>query len=316
MPTSVLTPNLVEIFEEGSDESGVKRNFVNRKTGFEQRRTKFHKARTASCSSSDASDDDSENRKKRAHNNSGKPLPARRDSHDDSSDSQDQGGCGGGGGAGSGGAPSTGSVQRSGNSQSNQVETSKTTNSGNQSNNRKHTVGNRRTGRRRSGETRLRESQSLNRITEVQEEVVISPKTKSFGARLLQSWTKNKEEKENYKLKIEKVQSKKLRLLGRYFQVHKKLCLPGIFGRGRIYKAQSCSSLQRDRITSPTSTVHIKDRPVTSALHEVRSCKVVGSDSDINRNNVMDKENNDIVPFKSVCNHAVHLDNMKPCQLC
>ena len=57
---------------------------------YEQRRSKFHKARTTSCSSSDASDDDSESRKKRAHKigSAGKPLPPRRDSHDDSSDSQ------------------------------------------------------------------------------------------------------------------------------------------------------------------------------------------------------------------------------------
>ncbi|XP_026280267.1 SNF-related serine/threonine-protein kinase isoform X1 [Frankliniella occidentalis] len=59
-------------------------------TSYEQRRSKFHKTRTASCSSSDASDDDSESRKKRAHKL--KNFPPRRDSHDDSSDSQDPGG--------------------------------------------------------------------------------------------------------------------------------------------------------------------------------------------------------------------------------
>lgn len=33
-------------------------------------------------------------------------------------------------------------------------------------------------------------------------------------------------------------------------QVHKKICipLPGIFQRGRLYKAQSCSSIVRDKI--------------------------------------------------------------------
>lgn len=142
-----------------------------------QRRSKFHKTRTASCSSSDASDDDSENRKKRAHKivDSTKPLQAqRRDSHDDSSDSQDPGNAtssgsttnaypiqvvvgnshpdkqksssGGGGGGGNSGSGS--SRQKSGQSMGF----------------RRH-----RAGRRRAGETRLRESQSLNRITEVQE---------------------------------------------------------------------------------------------------------------------------------------------------
>lgn len=142
-----------------------------------QRRSKFHKTRTASCSSSDASDDDSENRKKRAHKivDSTKPLQAqRRDSHDDSSDSQDPGNAtssgsttnaypiqvlvgnshpdkpksssGGGGGSGNSGSGST--RQKSGQSMGF----------------RRH-----RAGRRRAGETRLRESQSLNRITEVQE---------------------------------------------------------------------------------------------------------------------------------------------------
>lgn len=65
---------LNEIFEEGDSESLTSRtgrHLVSRnhqhRTSYEQRRSKFHKNRTASCSSSDASDDDSENRKKRAH---------------------------------------------------------------------------------------------------------------------------------------------------------------------------------------------------------------------------------------------------------
>ncbi|KAG1664944.1 SNF-related serine/threonine-protein kinase [Nymphon striatum] len=53
------------------------------------------KARTASCSSSEASDDDADNRKRSKHTRAThhvKSLPPRRDhSHDDSSDSQDQG---------------------------------------------------------------------------------------------------------------------------------------------------------------------------------------------------------------------------------
>jgi len=63
----------------------------------EQRR-RLHKSRTASCSSSDASDDDSENRKKRGGRAG---YPAWRDNND-SSDSQDPPGGSGGGGPGTG----------------------------------------------------------------------------------------------------------------------------------------------------------------------------------------------------------------------
>jgi len=63
----------------------------------EQRR-RLHKSRTASCSSSDASDDDSENRKKRGGRAG---YPAWRDNND-SSDSQDPPGGSGGGGPGGG----------------------------------------------------------------------------------------------------------------------------------------------------------------------------------------------------------------------
>ena len=246
---------LNEILEDGdavltvttnlSDGSNSAKSRVVRRTGYEQRRSKFHKTRTASCSSSDASDDDSESRKKRAHklSGSGKPFPPRRDSHDDSSDSQDPGGSGGGGGGGGGLGNSertheTSSSEPTGND--NGGDRNKTTSSTSTTTNtdgthrcsenqtvvfsRKH-----RAGRRRSGETRLRESQSLNRITEVQEaegptyhthnhshtlrsavftqSVVLSPpriemttqttpqtvttvkRAKGFGARLLQSWS-------------------------------------------------------------------------------------------------------------------------------
>lgn len=39
-------------------------------------------------------------------------------------------------------------------------------------------------------------------------------------------------------------------------QVHKKICipLPGIFQRGRLYKAQSCSSIVRDKVIQSSST--------------------------------------------------------------
>lgn len=160
------------------------------------RRTKMHKTRTASCSSSDASDDDSENRKKRAHKIVGDTAgsrfqPQRRDSYDDSSDSQEPGGGGnavgtamvaevaaqgggerggnrstGGGGDGhsAGGGSSTGDSgathrqKGGGTGVAGAAEHSK-------GNFRRHRTGH----RHRAGETRLRESQSLNRITEVQE---------------------------------------------------------------------------------------------------------------------------------------------------
>lgn len=139
--------------------------------GSAQRRSKFHKTRTASCSSSD--DDDSENRKKRAHKivDSTKPFQQqRRDSHDDSSDSQDPSNATGGSGNNSnsadcvgqfGDAPST--EQTQGNN-ANEGNTNGRQKSGQVAGFRRH-----RAGRRRAGETRLRESQSLNRITEVQE---------------------------------------------------------------------------------------------------------------------------------------------------
>lgn len=149
------------------------------------RRNKFHKSRTASCSSSD--DDDSENRKKRAHKivDSTKPFQTqRRDSNDDSSDSQDPSGnpaCGGAGGSGAAGFTMlTGNGNETEptddhDQQPNADDTDSThTNDSSNSNGRqqqKNIQGFRRhrTGRRRTGETRLRESQSLNRITEVQE---------------------------------------------------------------------------------------------------------------------------------------------------
>ena len=67
---------------------------------FAQHRRKMSKSRAASCSSSDASDDDQETRKRKQNKIKGLQ---RRDSHDDSSDSQDPGGdgCGGVGGGGS-----------------------------------------------------------------------------------------------------------------------------------------------------------------------------------------------------------------------
>ncbi|CAG5096035.1 Similar to SNRK: SNF-related serine/threonine-protein kinase (Homo sapiens), partial [Cotesia congregata] len=182
---------LKEILEDGdaleSTESGgggdnSSKSRVVRRTGYEQKRSKFHKTRTTSCSSSDASDDDSEGRKKRAHKlgaTTGKPLPSRRDSHDDSSDSQDPGGNGGGGLGNSDNVQHTASSNTRSDGNENSTSTTTTTTTGTTTSGGKvqrctesqaMTFGRRhRAGRRRAGETRLRESQSLNRITEVQE---------------------------------------------------------------------------------------------------------------------------------------------------
>lgn len=183
---------LNEIFEEGTDVGSsdsttttprpVIRNQFNARAQSQggngnnvHRRTKFNKSRTASCSSSDASDDDSENRKKRAHkivDSTVKPQTQRRDSHDDSSDSQDPGNAA---------APSsTGACVRA--IMTGAASSSSNNDAGNQPNTEKRNSGNgnrqkssqqvdfrRHRGRRRPVETRLRESQSLNRITEVQE---------------------------------------------------------------------------------------------------------------------------------------------------
>jgi hypothetical protein len=186
-------------------------------------RQKFHKNRTASCSSSDASDEDSESRKKRAHK-----LPSntrRRDSHDDPSS---QGGPSGGSNSGGGdtSTPDTRPVSDSTGEKQSQNSGSGT------SNGRRHTGFRRRCGT--AGETRLRESQSLNRITEVQESsesltqtlnhtsvAATSPRSRrGLGARFLLLVGKKpaepKEEKENCsKTKIT-----------RYFHLHRKLCLP------------------------------------------------------------------------------------------
>lgn len=179
---------LNEIFEEGTDVGSsdtsttttprpVARHttFTNNRShshssSHAHRRSKFNKARTASCSSSD--DDDSENRKKRAAHkivDSAKPFQVqRRDS--DSSDSQDQ--CNPADGTSQSNnvqliSTNSNSTEQS-NDTTNQAKDSNQTN-GRQKNIQGFQVRRHRTGRRRTGETRLRESQSLNRITEVQE---------------------------------------------------------------------------------------------------------------------------------------------------
>lgn len=418
------TTQLNEILEDGdgmqasmnSTECGgsTTKCRVVRRTAYEQRRSKFHKTRTTSCSSSDASDDDSESRKKRAHklgaSTPGKPLPPRRDSHDDSSDSQDPGGSGGGrGGVVGGGGSGVSNGQHTTTNESNRSDNSSGTNTTN-TNTTTTTGGGRhrctenqvifgrrhRAGRRRAGETRLRESQSLNRITEVQEAEAPSScqnhchvsrnstavgtpnvsssmsqsntasqqnaaqpvsqvaattvqKAKGLGARLLQSWSlaagkslisqssnkqsahspggksnnhrqsdnccqtisnasderrgdhkctnqatcNDKENRGNGSINRNECKSRKIRLLSRYFAVHKKLCvpLPG-FGKGRLYKARSCGSITRDRVSppSPKSMLFCSTAAAEDKWRERRQwCDAAtkqhrGSDGDINQN--------------------------------
>lgn len=234
-PNTILTGNncLNEIFEEGTDVGSSdsatttprpisrQNHFVTNRTQSHssattattsQRRSKFHKTRTTSCSSSDASDDDSENRKKRVHKivDVVKPIQYRRDSHDDSSDSQDPGNAAATGGNSTSShivhittsTTNTTTHQDSSNQQSGQQPNGRAKNVQQIGGFRRH-----RAGRRRSGETRLRESQSLNRITEVQESeitlsalvnpapnITVNPPTtkpKGFSARLFQGFRKS-----------------------------------------------------------------------------------------------------------------------------
>lgn len=374
--------HLNEIFEEGDapdPNCRPSRQFVSRaqnRTTYEQRRSKFHKNRTASCSSSDASDDDSESRKKRAHKLSTgttKPIQARRDSHDDSSDSQEPGTGGGSGAGGNGRNLNSTSVVR--NNTDTVQENDKGGGGGGGGGGRNGDCGGRKnamfgkrhkSSRRRNGETRLRESQSLNRITEVQEDtahtIVISttvtqgqnvtPKVKSLGARILQGFnmsssrkteekTVKSDEKVHHvsrkemkstdgvycvltkeeicsKLVPERSGTKKIRLLGKYFQVHKRLCIPipGLFTKNRLYKAQSCSSLARDRVSlGPEAVLRCRQRAVSVIRNSI------GSDGDINQNTGQKSEkrkSSTVVQLNNVCNEltgicAVHLGQASKC---
>lgn len=384
-PTRSIPPagssplQLNEIFEEGGDVGGdssaraTPRQFVSRnqnRTSYEQRRSKFHKARTASCSSSDASDDDSEKRKKRAHklnNSTPKPLPGRRDSHDDSSDSQEPSAGAGTGGNNNSIVTTTATVQNNTSNTNHKNDNTNTSGSNGRKNGtqgatmlgRRH-----KASRRRNGETRLRESQSLNRITEVQEDpahaLVVAasvvgtqgviapaaPKSKSIGARLLQGWNltmkktdtaghisrkdtiknsvdsiepeKSKDNETGVSNKIVSDRSglKKMRLIGKYFQVHKKLCipLPGLFTKNRLYKAQSCSSLARDKINlNPENVLRCRQRAVSVIRNN-------SDDGDINQNDKPPrrKSSSTVVQLNNVCNEltgicAVHLGQASKC---
>lgn len=229
LPTAQSSPQigLREINEDGSTKSPGNRGFV----GYEQRRGKFRKTRTASCSSSDASDEDSESRKKRG---STKSLHRSRDSQDPGGN-DGAGGTGGNppsGGSGSTGGPSNGPTQNKeldGTAGGGQGTTS--------GGSRRQCINGRH--RRRAGETRLRESQSLNRITEVQEaEAPASPKAPP------PSPTPSPAEQSS---EVRKHNGKRNALIGRYLNIQRKLCLP-LWGKNRMYKTQSCAEVPRKDI--------------------------------------------------------------------
>lgn len=128
-----------------------------------------------------------------------------------------------------------------------------------------------------------------------------------------------KDEKENCNklLPTEKGTSKKMRLLGKYFQVHKKLFipLPGLFTRNRLYKAQSCSSLTRDKIANnPEAVLRNRQRAVSVIRNSI------GSDGDINQNTGVKSEkrnsmvNNVCTGITDIC--AVHLGQASKCSFC
>lgn len=142
-----------------------KQNRIGNYITYEQRRSKMHKNRTASCSSSETSDDDTDGRKKRG---SSRSLASFKGNDKD----PDNDGMGNAGGQGT--EPSqehnTDDQKRDENS-GNRTDRP----SGSTAGRRRCISANVRSRRGRSAETRLRESQSLNRITEVQESEVNTP---------------------------------------------------------------------------------------------------------------------------------------------
>ncbi|KAG5867248.1 hypothetical protein JTB14_020425 [Gonioctena quinquepunctata] len=325
------------------------RNFIT-----ENRKSRFHKNRTASCSSSDASDDDSEKRKKRAqklNNTPSKSIEGRRDSHDDSSDSQEPGtGTSSSGGGGFNNLTSGGTVFRS-----NRNTDKCSDKNGTYKNERNH--------RKKTGKTRLRESQSLNRITEVQEDQslqqqqqaiavsatvmtlpsALAPKVKSVGAKIFHGFHRSNkkppDEKDDLRIsrkdtltrsldlnnhidkvdncnKIEKCGVRKIRMFGKYFHVHKKLCIPlaGLFRKNGLYKAQSCSSLSKDRIFVNPNLLQTKTRAVS----------VIRSDGDINQNEPFKTYRNpssakntlDVNELTELCAVHVHIGQASKCSFC
>lgn len=138
----------------------------------------------------------------------------------------------------------------------------------------------------------------------------------------------NDKENRNGSMNRNDCKNRKIRLLSRYFAVHKKLCvpLPGLFGKGRLYKARSCGSIARDRVSPPspksmlfcaTADDKWRDRKQwCDAKHQHR-----GSDGDINQNLGLSHLVQESVVGKgcsalpAVCH--IHLgDASKCCSLC
>lgn len=143
---------------------------------------------------------------------------------------------------------------------------------------------------------------------------------KSVGCDYAETTTISKEDVSN-KLVTEKSGTKKIRLLGKYFQVHKRLCIPipGLFAnnRNRLYKAQSCSSLTREKININSETmVRCRQRAVSVIRNSL------GSDGDINQNMEENekarRKSSTVVQLNNVCNEltgicAVHLGQASKC---
>ncbi|XP_050437403.1 SNF-related serine/threonine-protein kinase [Adelges cooleyi] len=216
---------------------------------YEQRRTKMHKNRTASCSSSETSDDDTDGRKKRGSNRS---LASFKGNDKD----PDGDGMGNAGSQGSEPSHEHDTSSREGdNSTAKKTERPSGSSAG-----RRHCItSSSRSRRGRSAETRLRESQSLNRITEVQESEIHTPNSTTnvnhfnFNNKAEQVLTNN-ERSEKVSSNIsstpqqKKLQtSKRISLISKYLNLQKKLCTQFLFGKknmdNRLYKAKSCSEM-------------------------------------------------------------------------
>lgn len=142
-----------------------KQNRICNYITYEQRRSKMHKNRTASCSSSETSDDDTDGRKKRG---SSRSLASFKGNDND----PDNDGMGNAGGQGT--EPDT-SNDTSNKEKDDNGGNNTERPSGSAAGRRRCISANVRSRRGRSAETRIRESQSLNRITEVQESEVNTP---------------------------------------------------------------------------------------------------------------------------------------------
>ncbi|XP_050532898.1 SNF-related serine/threonine-protein kinase [Daktulosphaira vitifoliae] len=218
---------------------------------YEQRRTKMHKNRTASCSSSETSDDDTDGRKKRG---SSKSLASFK------GNDRDPDGDGMGNSGGQGSEPSLDQDENNREGDSNYTNKAEKSNGNNSVPGKRHCMNaTSRSRRGRSAETRLRESQSLNRITEVQESEINTSNLVYATNHFIYNTktekdTSNSVKTESIKSSIssmpqqKKVQpSKHTSLLSKYLNLQKKLCTQILFGKkstdNQLYKAKSCSEM-------------------------------------------------------------------------